>query len=223
MIDRRLGFLFLIVALSFVEPHRAVVIEKGQRLREFKRALIFVAIENKQIFWLVMFNAVTSSATFAIVWFAQPYMRDIGIPIAYFGLVWCVLHVWLGITALWSEPLSKHLGLSKTLLLIVVLTALSYLAIGLIETVWGVSVLFALYFIRGIRTPLIRDLINREARSDIRATVLSLSRFASSLVFAGLSPLLGWIADYYSLSTALIYASVIYLTLGLIVLWGLRR
>jgi uncharacterized membrane protein YjjP (DUF1212 family) len=52
----------------------------------------------------------------------------------------------------------------------------------------------------------------------MRATVLSIRNFIIRLMFAAIAPFVGWLNDYYSLSTALIATGIIIFVPGVIFL-----
>jgi hypothetical protein len=80
-----------------------------------------------------------------------------------------------------------------------------------------------LYFLRGISYPVLKDYINQIITSDIRATVLSVSSLVRRLFFSIFGPVIGWVSDLYSLSTALMLCGIIFLFWGGISLILLHR
>lgn len=216
-------FLFIFSVLSLVEPPRIKVPSRQLKLADFGRALKYSLSDHRELAWLIIYNAVVGSATFAVVWFSQPYMEQAGLPVAYFGVVWLVLHLWLGAISFHSAEITEKVGAKNTFIALALLVPIAYSALAFVTSVWGLAVLLVFYFIRGVRTPLVRDYINQRSESDIRATVISTSHFASSLLFAVLSPFLGWLAELYSLSTALYVTGGLYFVLGIIAVRGLQR
>ena len=135
-------------------------------------------------------------------------------PLPYFGVVWFLLHLWLGVISFASSKITEIVGLEKTLCLLPVLIFLAYIVLSLVDSLWGLAALFLLYFVRGVRMPLTRTLLQEQTTSDIRATTISVGQFASSLLFVAIGPFLGWASDAYSLSVAFMLTGAIYLILG---------
>ena len=154
-----------------------------KRFQAFKRALHLIVVEDATSRAVIVYHAIVGSATFLIVWFCQPYIEDIGIPLAYFGVVWFVLHAWLGVISFLSAEIVKRVGLNTTLLMLPALIFLAYFSMSLVGSVWGLAFIFVLYFVRGVRAPLTQTLLQKQTTSDIRATTISVGQFASSLFF----------------------------------------
>lgn len=218
-----LYFILIFIAYTLVEPKRENILSGKEKVREIMAAVKFTLLDNKQIKWLAIYSAVSGCATFAIVWFSQPYMKHIGVPLAWFGVVWMFLHIWLGVVAYFAVGIEEFFGKTRIFSILVVLVAIAYFSIAWVDAIWGVALLFIFYFVRGTRTPLLRDHINKLTTSDIRATVLSTSNFVMKLLFALTSPIIGWFADLYSLQTALFASGVLYLISGLIAVFYLKR
>lgn len=211
------------ISFSLTEPPRRKIIEKKDRLNAFIGALRFAAYQNKQVQWIIIFNAINGSATFAIVWLSQGFMNHIDMPVFYFGFVWMVLHFWLGGVSYFSHSLTQKVGRKTSFMGLALLVPISYWLLAYLISPWGLSLFLVLYFVRGVRVPLIKDELNERIESDIRATIISISRLGTSFLFAILSPVLAWITSNYGIQAALYSTGWIYLLLGLIAALGLRR
>ena len=66
------------------------------------------------------------------------------------------------------------------------------------------------YLVRGFATPVMRTYINDITPSNIRATVLSIRSFCIRVTFAIMAPLMGWIADIYTLGQSFLLLSLIF-------------
>ena len=82
----------------------------------------------------------------------------------------------------------------------------------------GLGILLIFYIFRGFATPILKGYINQLTFSEMRATVLSIRNFIIRLMFAAIAPFVGWLNDYYSLSTALIATGIILFIPGIIFL-----
>lgn len=74
-----------------------------------------------------------------------------------------------------------------------------------------IGFIFVIYFIDGLYYPIISDLLNKNLPSGKRATIISLGSVLACLISAALYPLLGRIADLFSLQ-------LVFQVLGLLVL-----
>ena len=75
---------------------------------------------------------------------------------------------------------------------------------------WLIPALLSFSIVRGLAMVLFSEAINRQTSSDRRATVLSLESLLCRLLFAPLAPLIGWVADAYSLSTAIALSGIFF-------------
>ena len=67
---------------------------------------------------------------------------------------------------------------------------------------FGLVFIFCIYLLRGIITPILRNEININTTSNKRATVLSIRSFIIRISFAISAPILGYIAENYSLANS---------------------
>lgn len=162
-----------------------------------------------------------SLSTFVAVWTFQKYWQDLSIPLRWFGVLWAVFNLTVGLVGkqvyAWEARWGSHL----------LLRALAWLAIGGFalmaailwhvqnhpvsvatsdHTLWVIGGLLAglcFQVSRGITGVLMREAFNWRLPDDFRATANSLSSMAFRLGFALLGPLMGWLIDTYGLVTAL--------------------
>ena len=86
------------------------------------------------------------------------------------------------------------------------------LGMGFLVTPWVVTLVFPIFFIEGLYSPILNDLINQLLPSGKRATIISMGSVLACLMGTVLYPVLGRIADSFSLQ-----ASFRALGLGLVV------
>lgn len=175
-------------------------------------------ITNKSLCYDIMFSGIIGAATLTMAWFVQPLLMQINMPTSMYGVIWTVLNLTVGISALYSDRLNGWLGMNKTYTLILIFIAGGYLAISLNITWLCLFLLFLFYIVRGFATPILKGYINRQTFSEMRATVLSIRNFIIRLIFAAMAPFIGWLCDYYSLSVALQVTAVIIFIPGLLFL-----
>ena len=166
---------------------------------------------------LTIFYGVSASCTLLLVWLAQGYMEAIELSTIWYGVVWAVLHFAMAGCSQVAHRVDSVLGSAKTLFGMLVLTGISFLALGFVQSFPGLIFILLLYCVRGVRTPLFRYYVNRIVPSEVRATVLSVQGFSVRVVTLVIGPLLAFTVESYSLATAL-YAmslfSLVFLTFG---------
>jgi MFS family permease len=196
-------------AIMLVEPPiKTIKIKPG--LSEIRTIMYSVLHGNVKLKWNTFFSAITGAATLTMAWFAQPYFGQIKIPISFYGVLWAILNLSVGIAAVYAWKFEKKFGAAKTVIVFTLAIFSSYLLLPLMPGFSGLGILLVFYLARGLATPTLRNYINMITASEVRATVLSVRNFLIRLIFAVSGPLWGWITDKYSLQSAIISAGLIY-------------
>ncbi|MDR2915068.1 MAG: MFS transporter [Tannerella sp.] len=193
---------FALKEISLSKKHK-------NRFAEIVKIIRYSLFENKQLCYNIMFSGIIGSATLTMAWLIQPVLIQINMPTEYFGIIWTVLNLTVGFSALFSDRLDRRLGMKKTYALILVFIVGGYVTLAYSLNYTGLVILLVFYIIRGFATPILKGYINQNSFSNMRATVLSIRNFVIRLVFAAMAPFVGWLSDTYSLQTALLISAVI--------------
>jgi len=179
------------------------------------RKLVFnireILLSNKNLRIAILLSALTGTATLTFAWLVQPFFKAINLPVEMFGIFWTALNLTVGISSVFAHRIEMLLGKQKSLLIIIVLIAVGYFLSGAVINYWGIAFLFLFYLARGLATPILKNYINQNTESEVRATMLSVRNFIIRITFAVIGPLLGWITDNISLNYAFLLAGGIYL------------
>ena len=141
-------------------------------------------------------------ATLSIAWFAQPFFKEVGVPLAYFGILWAGLNFSAGLTSFNAHLFEKKKGNYKMLIYLSLPILISFILLGMNNSLFGLIFILIIYLLRGIVTPILRNEININTTSNKRATVLSIRSFTIRISFAICAPILGYIAESYSLANS---------------------
>jgi MFS family permease len=209
------AFIAIPAAITLIEPARKKALEK-LRFADILNIFHHVIVEDKPLRLNILFSSVIGASTLAMAWFVQPYFQVLNLPVFWFGVLWTLLNLSVGVTSMFAYKVDKKLGQTKTVFLIFSIIALSYIGVGFFQAYWAIAFLFLFYLARGVATPVLKDYINKMTDSSVRATVLSIRNFIIRLIFAGFGPLLGYFNDEYSLSFALKFAGALILITGAI-------
>jgi MFS family permease len=210
-----LAFLAIPAAIMLVEP------AQHERLKTFTFRTILNVVRdslfvNKQLRTNIFLSAAIGTATLTMAWFAQPYFEHVGLPLTLYGLLWTLLNLVVGFAAMAAYRVETRVGPKRTVLAIAVLIPVGYLLLGMMESMWALSILFFFYIVRGIATPVLKDYIHRHTASNVRATVLSVRNFIIRLCFVLVAPAMGYMTDNIGLQTALLFGGTVFLVLGLL-------
>jgi len=209
------SFIGIPSAILWTEPIRTEKITK----MNFNDILLIVKHSlhgDSHLKWNIIFSAVIGASTLTMAWFVQPYFKHVDLELSLFGIFWTLLNLSVAITSYIAYKVEYRLGQVKMIILITLLLPLFYFILSQIHIMWGMSILFLFYLMRGLATPVLKDYINRLTESNTRATVLSVRNFMIRLIFAGIGPFLGWYTDHYSLSDALALSAVTFFSLAAI-------
>ena len=161
-------FLSIPIAITLVEP---TIHEENKIDRSIKAILgvvKFAIVENVKLRWLIIYSSTMGVATLAMAWFAQPYFRELEIPLAYFGILWALLNFSAGLTSLNSHKFDKSDSNTKMLLYVALAMATSFLFLGYKISLFGIIFIVFIYLFRGIITPILRNAINKNTSSNKR-------------------------------------------------------
>ncbi len=204
-------------AFALVEP--AIVKNKTiQSVKYFIKTIKDGMVKNADLRTAILFSAATGTATLSFAWLVQPFLKEIGTPIAWFGIIWTLLNLSVGISSIFAHRIESVFSRKKTALIILFLITTTYILSGLSIFFWGILFLFLFYLARGLATPILKNYINVYTDSNIRATVLSVRNFIIRINFAIIGPLLGWVTDTISLKSAFLIAGTLYAIFSIILL-----
>jgi MFS family permease len=211
------------LAMSLVEPERHKFDNSKGNIKGILSIVRFAIHEHAEVKWLIFYSSVIGSSTLTMVWFIQPYLDFVGLPVAYFGVVWAALNFSVGLFSMFAYRIERVLGQSKTLLLLMPLAVFAYILSGLVQTLWVIAIFFIFYFVRGLHGPMLKEYINRLISSDKRATVLSVKNMFGLLFFTFIGPFVGWMKDAYSFKQAFFLAAGIFFVTGGISILFLKK
>jgi len=211
-----IAFIGFFIAFLLVEPHSKKLKDGITKpWKNMKNIIRFSLKENVLLRYYIFYSAVIGATTLTMAWFAQPYFQTIGIKDGiYYGIIGAALNFAVAFTAFYAHKIEETLNTKFNLILMLILLTGCYIWTSQFVSYWGLIALFIFYFTRGIATPILRDYMNRETPSEMRATVMSIRSFIIRLTFASISPFLGYFADVYSVEQALLITGVLFLVLG---------
>lgn len=183
-------------------------------VHEIVRIIKYSLVTNKKLCYNIMYSGIIGAATLTMAWFVQPYLMYMNTPTSWFGVIWTVLNLTVGIAALYSDRVDNYFGPKKMGILILTFVAGGYVALAFNLNYTGLGILMVFYVIRGFATPILKGYINQMTFSEMRATVLSIRNFIIRLMFAAIAPFIGWLNDVYSLRIALLSSAAIILLPG---------
>ncbi len=195
-----IAFIVLISMFFLTEPKYEK--EPNKSIFMHMKGATKILLENKQLLLLTLFGLLSFGLGESTFHLTQIYYNFVGLPIQFFGIVAAIGSFLGAIGALSSHTVSKKLGNKKTLILFYLLYAISLILATIYLGYIGVGFIALMSLFGGVPGPIMDYLINKEATSKNRATILSLNTFMSNLGYIIFAPLLGYLANLYTIAFA---------------------
>jgi MFS family permease len=188
----------------------------------FKKIFQESFVHNRKLRYFIIYAAITGF--FAIeFWLAQRYWGFLEVPIFYFGIIVAGMGISSGLLSKFAKEIEEKVGEKLSLILISVIPIITWLIFGSFNLIWIVPLFLITSGIRGYCVPVFNTYVQNHTSSDRRATIMSVMNFLRKGVFFIFAPLLGWVADIYSIQTTFLYIAGITIVFSLIFLSFLRK
>jgi len=213
-----------VIAWKFVEPKDCPVKDEINQHSYLNRGFTIIkesittSFINNKIRNLLIYSMLVNGFLSISYMFYQPFMKSIKLPISSFGFIFAVFNIVSALSARYAFKIEKVLKREMLLPITFCVLGVSFFIIGQFLLPWAIIILLLHQTINGYLPPLLRGYLNKEIPSEKRATMLSINNLSSELPFIIFAPLIGRIADVYSLNSAYFSSGIILLLLGLI--WG---
>ncbi len=216
-------FFTIPLSMMLTEPPRTKLDTSKGNFRAVWEIIVYSLHSHAELKWLIVYSSIVNASTLTMVWFIQPYLKLAGLPIGWFGVAWAILQFSVGFFSFSADTIEKRIGRNNILLSLIFISVSGYVLIALFQSLWAIGFLFLFYLVRGLGQPTFYGYINSLISSDRRATVLSVGNLAVRLIFSCLGPIIGWVADSYSLSYAFLISAGAFLIPGVVSLFLLRK
>lgn len=198
----------------------------GERIRHLARAwhiVRYALAHHARLRSAMALSVALGLTTYVAVWLIQPWMQLRGIPAPWFGPLWAAAHFWLAVVSLTSSRVSQAAGVKPALLGCCALGATSYWGLGLSSSPWGVLFYLGFMTVRGLQGPILAALLQDDAPSEDRASVLSLNTLLFRLAAAIILPPIGALADHWGIEAVLGLMGTLSLMAALAAWFGFTR
>jgi MFS family permease len=149
-------------------------------------------------------------------------MESIHIPILYWGIVMASFNLVSALLAKHAHIVIERLGEIVTFSLIVLLPVVAFFLMARIHVTLALLFPLFLWINNPLRDIFFADEFNKRTSSHVRATVLSTVNFCTQGLQMFALPILGYVADFYSLQTMFLVMAFTLAIVGVFVGSGLR-
>ncbi|HJN56427.1 MAG: MFS transporter [Candidatus Woesearchaeota archaeon] len=197
------------IPLTFTEPRFSKKVE-FKYWGHIKEAFTYAA-SHKQIRFFILFFMVIFGVSEGLWLLNQPYFAFVGLQVKFFGFVYFFIFITTAIASKFAYKIEHKLGIKNTMYFMTMILLIVYFLMGYFPAILMVFLPVLSSFVFGMQFPIIDGYINKNVESHHRATMISLKNLSGKLMFSMLAPLLGWIADIWSITTAFLLSSFILL------------
>jgi len=202
-----------------------VNIKENSEAYSLKSSLIFAGdslrslFKNKILITIVMNILIFTATLFAIDKFIQPYMKAVGVELAYFGLIYSGFLLIIAFLVKYISKLEDIYGGEKVMNFISFFAFVPMIILGLgYSGLLGIILFFLAIAVENVRSPIANSVFHDNVESKNRATmgsILELMKTSGKLVIL---PVAGYLADSYSIQAAILIFSLVIL-ISSIVFW----
>jgi MFS family permease len=200
-------------AFTLIEPPSKLE-NRIKGLKDIFGVLHFTLIEHTRLRNFILFSSLIGAATLTFAWFIQPFLIEIKMPLPLFGVVWTILNLTVGFSSIFGHRIERVFSEKRMTGFIYISIAAGFIFTGLWISYYMLFLVFIVYIIRGIATPVLKDYIHILINSDVRATVLSLRDMFIRIIFAMTGPVWGWVIDHHGLKAGFYSAGIFFLISG---------
>jgi MFS family permease len=209
------------MALTLHEPLRG---GDGVRpgVQDFVRQTYRLGRNDRRIPLLMVLYGFLGVGSIATAVFFQPFLDEHGVDVANVGYLQAPARIFGALGAISAFWLAKRAGEMRSLYIIAGAASASYAVLGVWDSLGAFIVFPVISMASAASIPLVTDMLNRRIPSEQRATILSAGQLTLALIMACFSPLLGSIADAYSLSAGFLAGGLVIGSGSLLVLLALQ-
>lgn len=134
---------------------------------------------------------------------SQPYQLGIGIDVAYIGFTAAIVSALQAFISINAYKISKRIGKSFSLLLIVAIPSIAVIVLSFINTLLAIPLILVLYMGHAFRDPVLAHISQEEVDSDKRSTMASTISFLIGILGGFLLPFWGKGIDLFGIYNSL--------------------
>jgi len=175
------------------------------------------------LLWIMIYAGIIFAFNQGGLWIYQPYFKASGVEIVYFGVIFAAFQVVAALAGKYTWWLIAYFGENRILASLLMMSTGASILLGVHVAIYSFAFVFIHQIVRGIYRILVSNQINRLVGTEIRASVLSVNALAGRMIYALLIPVVGWLADVYTVEAAFAIMGITGLLAGIPALMMLRR
>lgn len=184
--------------------------ETRRRLHARPGTLVVAAVRAARapaVAWAIAAAAMAVTGSHVYFYFQQPWLHDLGVPVAAFGVVFAATKLVTALVAALAHRVDAGAGMRGTVALMAVVPAVGLGAMSAAHDPAAAALPLTRGVLDGLWQPLANVWMNRLVDSDSRATTLSLQSLVARLLLAAALAVLGGATARFGLRGALAVAA----------------
>ncbi len=211
--------LFIATVLTFFLKEPKYEKENHKNLFRHMKNSLKIVVNNKQLIILMIGGFILMAFGETIHLLNPLFFNFKEIPIEFFGWISALIFGCSSFGSYISYKVSDRFGNKKILLISVFCSPLLLLFSTLSNKYISIILFIVPSLFYGLRGPIINHLLNLEISSSKRATIISTSNLLGQLGLAIFSPIIGYLADLYSINTAFKISSILMFSVTILYLF----
>lgn len=164
--------------------------------------------DRKLLYLLIYFSSIMTISSISF-WSVQLYLKEINVPITYFGMIYTGLFAMSSLSAGIANNINKHFGHKSVMFLASITLCVSLIMMGFVHSIYGIALPFAAQFVRGYLLPSLKSILQNWGNFTTRATLLSFESMIHRIMFIIGTLAFGKMSGTYSLNFAFQVAGII--------------
>tara|TARA_Y100000310_G_C20669223_1_gene809328 strand:- start:46 stop:1242 length:1197 start_codon:yes stop_codon:yes gene_type:complete len=202
------------IILSFTEPKFHKHAEENTLYLHFKSSVNKI-IKSEHLIFIVIFGAILTFALDYLYDYGQIYLKVIGVPIVFFGVIFAFQSIIEGIGGGFAHKIKDKFSYRGIFTFSLLFTTAIVFGLSYLNNYFGIILFLMVFFVMGLFRIVERGYIHKRVESHNRATVDSTGTFALSAFAIIFEPIAGKIADLYSIRTAFFVLGCVMLAYGI--------
>ncbi len=210
-------FIGYLVGVSFPGIKKEPKKGRSSYFQIIKESIVLVK-KNNRLLWLTLFFATFNGLVWPLIFYSQPYLQMLGVPVYFFGLIFAGFNL---ISALGSAHTLQFEKLTNnwTFFIMSLTIVASLLLLGLFPSIYifPLTLIFLMFVF--MNQTIITDQVLKIVPSNKATTILSFQSLVRRVLYAVVGPILGMVTDNFGIQNALVsYAFVTLFFLGILVI-----
>ncbi len=217
-----LAFLAVLAAATFTEPAPEARSERRLTYGRIIADSIEILRRRPAVRYSILFYGLITVGSIAPIFFFQPFLREHNIDVGQVGFWQTPARLAGIIGAVGAYRILAALGPRRTFYLMPAVLFASYALLAVWDSVYAQLAFPFMNMMVFLSQPVVTDYINRRVPTDQRATMVSLTNLIRAAVLIPTAPLLGLLADEFSLAASFWAGGAMIAVLGLplLALWS---